>query len=549
MMELKRPQEYGLNPKFKDYLPNQGEAILSIEEQFRSGKSTVLLSAPTGSGKSLLSVVLSKRLAEQYSFDFSSLISVQTKTLQDQYTDDFSFMASVRGRGNFQCAEQSDLSVNEGLCTLPDYKCEEKFNICEYYIQKAAAAKATSVVTNIAFFLHELAYTDGMVCANRNLLVIDEAHLLENAIMGFVSVLLPEKSLRAIGVDLPSLKEPVDAKNWAAQIFPVVAREYSSITARVSSASRSNGNVDVYDMRQLLRYKAMARRLQTLRDIEPGKWFLAQTYAGYTLKPFLVDEFVQPLVTSHSPRVLMMSATFLSSRVMTKLLGLDAKTTGWHEMDSNFPVENRPYNFVPVLKLNYKTGSIGYQRITRVIDEILEKHPEEKGVVHTSSFKIMNQILRFTKYPQRFLSHKPSSSQETGVLSRDEAIRTFVRTREPRVLISPSVGLGLDLRDDLCRFQILAKVPWPSLADPQIKYRLDADPEWYSWTTVAAIVQAAGRSTRHSEDYSTCYILDSAFGQLIGKRRYLFPKWWRDAYHRVSSVEEAVVARGGCRSE
>lgn len=544
MTELKSPIEYGLNSKFADYLPGQEEAILSIADQFRSGKRVVFADGPVGCGKSLVAVALSKLLEESCP-GFSTLYTVQTKALQDQITRDFSYFKDMRGRGNFQCVEQADLSVNEGLCALPDYKCEDKFQICPYYIQKAAAARAPSVITNASFFLHEVNYTDGLVCGDRNLLVLDEGHLLENSIMGFVSVLLPERSLRAVGVDLPSLKEPEDAKNWAAQIFPIVAKEYAALSARVSNATRSDGNVDVYDIRQLLRYKAMTKRLQTLQNIEPGKWFLAQTYAGYTLKPFLVDEFVQPLVTSHSPRVLMMSATFLSSRVMTKLLGLDARTTGWHQMDSNFPKERRPYNFIPVLKLNYKTGSIGYQRLTKVIDEILEKHPDEKGVVHTSSFKIMNQILRYTKHPQRFLSHRPSSSQEQGELTRDEAIRTFLKTAGPRVLISPSVGLGLDLYDDLCRFSIIAKVPYGSLGDPQIRYRLEHDSEWYHWCAVAAIVQAFGRGVRHSKDHCTGYLLDAAFWQLLKKRKYLFPKWWRDALHiiRSKSISDAVIAR------
>ncbi len=455
MTELKRPVEYGLNAKFEDYLPNQAEAILAIRDQFRSGKSVVFMDGPVGCGKSLIAVALGKLLEESHP-GFSTLYTVQTKALQNQILRDFSFFQDMRGRNNFQCAVQSDLSVSEGLCSLPDYKCEDKHQICEYYQAKAAAARATSVVTNRAFFLAEVNYTDGLVCGNRNLLVIDEGHLLENAIMSFVSVLLPEKSLGAIGINLPSLKEPIDAKNWAERIYPVVSGEYVAITAKVSGDSRSNGNVNVHDMRQLLKYKAMTKRLRTLRDIEPGKWFLAQTYAGYVLKPFLVDEFVRPLVTSHSPRVLMMSATFLSSRVMTKLLGLDARTTGWHEMDSNFPKERRPYNFIPVLKLNYKTGSIGYARLAAAIDEILERHPNEKGVVHTSSFKIRGEILKYTKYPQRFLTHKRASSRERG-LTRDEAIARFTRTSEPRVLISPSVGLGLDLKDDLCRFQVVAK--------------------------------------------------------------------------------------------
>jgi len=142
----------------------------------------VFLNGPTGAGKSAIAVVLSRLLAESYPFDFSTLYTVQTKALQDQVSNDFPFYADMRGRGNFRCAEQPDLSASEGLCTLPDYKCENKFQICPYYIHKAKAAAANDVVTNRAFFLAEANYADGMVCGNRNLMVIDEGHLLENAV-------------------------------------------------------------------------------------------------------------------------------------------------------------------------------------------------------------------------------------------------------------------------------------------------------------------------------------------------------------------------------
>jgi len=182
--------------------------------------------------------------------------------------------------------------------------------------------------------------------------------------------------------------------------------------------------------------------------------------------------------------------------------------------------------------------------LTKAIDRILERHPDEKGIVHTSSFKIMEQILSYTKYPGRFMSHRPSSSDDNGELTRDEALARFTATRQPTVLISPSIGLGLDLKGDLCRFNVIAKLPFPSLGDPQVKYRLDADPSWYSFVTIAAVVQALGRSVRHSRDWSTGYILDAAFWQLIKRHKAFFPKWWRDALHVIRSkdVNDAIIA-------
>ena len=44
-------------------------------------------------------------------------------------------------------------------------------------------------------------------------------------------------------------------------------------------------------------------------------------------------------------------------------------------------------------------------------------------------------------------------------VQRDEFIEEHFKTTKPTVLISPSLHLGLDLKDDLSRFQVIVKVP------------------------------------------------------------------------------------------
>ena len=531
--DLLKPTEYGLLHKFEDYLPGQAEAILSMEAQFKEGKRIVFCDAPTGSGKSLLAVVLAKR-----SNPGSALIVVQSKALQDQYLRDFPFLAKVIGRNNFECTLEPELAADEGLCAIEDFECEDKYSICSYYIQKAKAAAALMVTTNVAFFLTEGNLGSGQVSGYRDFLVLDEGHLLENSLMDFVSIALPERSLRLVGVNLPQLDSPDEAKDWAMRMWPLVSERKNTLAVETKGNS-----LDANAIRELLRYQRMTKRLRTLAEIEPGKWFLAENYHGYVLRPYLIDEFVEPLVLAHSNKTLMMSATFLNARVMSKLLGLDFEIVGWHQMDSNFPPERRPYNFIPIVKLSYRTKSVGYDRLAQAIDQILERHASEKGVIHTSSFKVMNEILARTRYPRRLIHHKPSSERLSDEeLTRDAAIQQFLGSREPVALISPSANLGLDLHDDLARWQIIAKIPFASLADAQIKWRQEHDPEWYAWCTIAATVQACGRSTRHSKDWSTVYILDSALYILLKKYPYLFPRWWMQGFHRVENIERAMIA-------
>ena len=44
--------------------------------------------------------------------------------------------------------------------------------------------------------------------------------------------------------------------------------------------------------------------------------------------------------------------------------------------------------------------------------------------------------------------------------NKTEVIEKFIKSDEPLVLISPSMGEGVDLPGDLCRFQIIYKLPF-----------------------------------------------------------------------------------------
>jgi ATP-dependent DNA helicase DinG len=48
------------------------------------------------------------------------------------------------------------------------------------------------------------------------------------------------------------------------------------------------------------------------------------------------------------------------------------------------------------------------------------------------------------------------------------------------VLISPSLHLELDLKDDLSRFQVIVKVPYPDRSDKWIEAKSERDQEWYN---------------------------------------------------------------------
>jgi hypothetical protein len=79
-------------------------------------------------------------------------------------------------------------------------------------------------------------------------------------------------------------------------------------------------------------------------------------------------------------------------------------------------------------------------------------------------------------------------------IQRDEIIAEHMNATKPTVLISPSLHLGLDLKDDLSRFQIITKVPYPSLGDRWIDKKRKRNEQWYKCQTALRLVQGYGRS-------------------------------------------------------
>jgi Rad3-related DNA helicase len=88
---------------------------------------------------------------------------------------------------------------------------------------------------------------------------------------------------------------------------------------------------------------------------------------------------------------------------------------------------------------------------------------------------------------------------------------------------------GLDLPEDAGRFQIIAKVPWQSLASPAIKHIAELDPEAFAWETIKTLVQAAGRICRSPDDIGDTFLPDATFWRLLKESKHLFPKYFIEA--------------------
>jgi Rad3-related DNA helicase len=224
---------------------------------------------------------------------------------------------------------------------------------------------------------------------------------------------------------------------------------------------------------------------------------------------------------------LLMSATVISGQEMLESLGW----TGDYaivNVPSTFPAENRKVIYHPVANMARKTGEESRQHVGDAIAEIIARHSTDRVLVHTVSYDLATTIQRCII--RSGLARGRDIFSYTAANGRSDSLNRFM-AQEGSILIAPSLDRGIDLPDDMCRVQIIAKVPYPYLGDRQVNARLHSKggQTWYTVQTIRTIIQMCGRAVRHEDDWAVTYILDEQFGgSLWSKGRGLFPKWFME---------------------
>jgi len=213
----------------------------------------------------------------------------------------------------------------------------------------------------------------------------------------------------------------------------------------------------------------------------------------------------------------LMSGTILDPKMLAFLMGLDDDEYSYLELPCPFKAENRPIIYVKFGKMSYYDKKETFKIAIPVIKKILEKNKDHKGIIHSGNYQFSDWIRRNIK-DDRLLIHDSST--------REKSLVHHIESEFETVLVSPSMMNGIDLKDDLSRFQIIIKVPFPNLQSSKVKRRLETKPEWYNWKTLIEMMQSYGRSVRNEDDWAETYVLDSCFDQVIQKR---VPQYFRDA--------------------
>ncbi len=504
---------------FKTYRRGQLEAINAARDAFKRGKRFVVIEAPTGSGKSAIAVTLARESGSAY------LLTAQ-KLLQEQYLRDFPDLALMKGRANYRCLVAPTHAAAAPCITGRKFP---ECDACPYFCAKDEAMAADNALLNYAYYLTELNYQGGF--GPRELLILDEAHNAEAALMSFTYVTLSDVQLRRVGVaeTIPSAFDDGEFFEFAEDVVPLLKKRRRELEAQLKAKLPEAIALELLAHKQWL--DNQLSRLELLaysRDEENVEWVVERTSGSegqaITFKPVRVAAFAEDLMFRFGERVLMLSATILDPPTYLRSLGIEPEDAEIIAVASEFPPENRPIFPKNTARMTRHYMERDLPKVVAEITELMEAHPDDKGLIHTHTYKIAAYIAKHLpkRHASRLVTHY-------GADGRDAALEQHLKSRKPTVLLTPSMTEGIDLPGDLSRWQVICKLPYPYLGDPQIARRKALDPSWYDWRTCLTVVQAYGRSVRSADDFAVTYVLDADFGAFVKRQRGRLPAWFLEA--------------------
>jgi len=475
--------------------PGQLRALKFIES---SDKKVSVLCSPTGSGKSLIGMVLGA-----YSHGVTYLCS--SKYLQDQIAHDFPEAKTIKGRSNYRCLYKTNFTAAECIFSRNKRHCPEYQN-CPYERQKRLVLSSQYRILNYHYLISEANYVGRF--SRQNLIVCDEADTLETVLADHVSLKFSERILNDLGISLPKYKAPnkdhklTDWRDWAEDAYVLAATYHADLEEEL----KHDLDPDPADIKRADRIGTVVTKLNLFLKYVDKTWIYEEgsTRFGKTYKfspTWLPAEFTQQYFWSHGERFICMSGTFPPTRILSRLWGLSFKEMDYLEVESTFP-ENLP-------------------ELLNLIRRILHKHQNQRGLIHTHSWKLNKAVMSIGD--RRLITHDAKN--------KTEQVHKFMG-RKDGVFVSPSSMRGIDLPDNLCRFIVVCKMPYLHLKDKLVNARLysgTVGQTWYSSDAAQSIVQATGRGVRHEKDWAVTYILDRHVIKSICKLRSLWPGYFLEA--------------------
>jgi Rad3-related DNA helicase len=510
--------------------PQQEEILQFVQNSIQSGKKFTMIDAPTGVGKSYSAIMIADWYRKKINKRARVDIITNTKLLQDQYVRDFSFAANLKGKNNYWCKRQN---MGCGDAQILNKATEKKCEVCPHKIAQSYFIRSPLSLTNFHLITSYSMYSPELMAErNSKLLIIDEAHSFEEAFCDFVSSVFSERSLKQLDIwqtwmerDLDNVSSINELADYVSSIIvPLLSTQVDALLDEAKETRNRSKKLDLIKKADHVD-KSMCKYNRFINDRKnyAANWTFEKDLDQYGKTRILVEPiwgnlYLAEMFWDKYDHVIFMSGTILDRELFSFIMGVEEEESTYLAMPCPFLSEKRPVIYLKFGKMSYYSKKETFARAVPILQRILEKNNQHKGIIHTSNYEFSNWIKTAIR-DSRLIFHDSAT--------REKSLEQHLISKEETVLVSPSMINGVDLKDDFSRFQVILKVPFPNLVSTKIKKRLDTKPEWYNWKTLVDLLQAYGRSIRNDEDWAETYILDECFDQILNNNNV--PQYFLEA--------------------
>jgi len=313
--------------------------------------------------------------------------------------------------------------------------------------------------------------------------------------------------------------------SWSADRLDDVRGVVESIRERAEQFIAEHENLENYQG-QVERCEDIARKINyCLQTADRGRGWVVDiegvaerdgngTTRGIKLEPVRVDDFLADFVWSRGRRRLITSATIPfrdDVENWADRIGLDGDVK-FISKPTPFPEEHR------LIHLNTMVGSMSsdgedenWDAAMAQLREIASHHEGEKGLVHSVSYPRAERVGR--SLPDDLVVVHDSETPQPM------AVQEWQSDEGGDILVSPTMTEGEDLHGDLCRWQVLLKVPFANIGASRVDYLLNEEHEWQWYYENAGIdiIQSVGRAVRgpEPEEAASFYVIDEKFEDVM----------------------------------
>ena len=516
------------------------------------GFKTVVLNAPTGTGKSILGAVIAEVLEEKLGkTGLGSFLLMGQNVLAQQYLNTFidnrnkgsTNFVFLKGANNFKCSALSgEEEITAENCALGimqsngmDDVIDEHCKSCEFMRIKKLKNECRNLITNYSYYFVDRMYLkDTPACfEKRTIAVFDEAQTINDLFVEHNAIYFSEKRIKSFEEEvakalslgntevfskLKKIRTEVAAgrvtdKNYLG-VIRTLHEAYKAIAAAAETEAKSH-------IRSISKYNALMSISKKYFNLgcKIGDLLIYQYEHIFEFKPETKEVIIKAVFCGemfkelvHSDFLLFMSAT-ITKEYLVNTLNLSPAEIKFVQLEPTFPAEMKKVVFWSPLQLNYtamkdpKTVSTLQSRVKTIVHKHTGK--SESGIILTPSFEITRMLAEPLKSEKgvKVFEHKQGEKLA-------DVLAEFKKCSVPSVLVSPSLFEGISLDGELSRYQVMVKAPYPSLGDKRMKHILDKYPQIYEFITLLKVIQGCGRSTRNADDYSVTYMLDNNLQRL-----------------------------------